>query len=187
MNGIQALSSIPFDNLIGGPLTAAVNAQATAAMTCVKFINEVGFTTPAGQPSGQPATKEVIECNFKYKKTVADGSTKDFVLTVPFLAIVPIPYLRIDEVLIDFSAKLSDMVVTDEASSLNVSASVAAKWGPVQFRGSVAYKNDKSTKTSSTQDYCMTVKVRAVQAEIPGGMAKILDILESAVRDVQTN
>ncbi len=187
MNGIQALNSIPFENLIGGPLSAAVDAQAKAAMTCIKFINEVGFTTPSGQSvePGQPLMKEAIEVNFKYKKTNADGETKDFILSVPILAIVPVPYLRIDEVLIDFSAKLSDMVTRDETSSLNVNLSVAGKWGPVQFRGSVASKNDKSTKTSSTQDYSMTVKVRAVQAEIPGGMAKILDMLEAAVRDTE--
>jgi hypothetical protein len=185
MNGIQAMNSIPFDKLIGGPLTAAVNAQATAAMTCIKFINDVGFKLPANAPPG--AVKEAVEVQFKYTKTGENGDPAEFKLTVPILAILPIPYLRIDEVLIDFQAKLSDMVTSDESSSLGIDVSASAKWGPVSFRGSVAYKNDKSTKTSSTQDYSMTVKVRAVQAEIPGGMQKILDMLEAAVRDELAN
>lgn len=179
MNGIQALNSIPFSTLIGGPLTATVQAQAQAARTCIEFIESIGFD-PAPQGSTIRPVKEV---EFKYKKTASDGTTKDFVLTVPILAIVPIPYLRVDEVLIDFQAKLSDMVSSEETSSLGASASLSFGWGPVHFRGSASYKNDKSSKSSSTQDYSMTVKVRAVQAEIPGGMQKILDMLEAAVRD----
>lgn len=183
MNGIQALSSIPFSNLIGGPLTATVQAQAQAAQTCIEFIEKVGFD-PAPQGSTVRPVKEV---EFKYKKTAADGTTKDFVLSVPILAIVPIPYLRVDEVLIDFSAKLSDMVNEESTSSFGANASFSYGWGPCKFRGSASYKNDKSSKSSSTQDYSMSVKVRAVQAEIPGGMQKILDMLEAAVRDVQQN
>ncbi|MEZ4294583.1 MAG: DUF2589 domain-containing protein [Polyangiaceae bacterium] len=179
MNGIQAMNSIPFDKLIGGPLSAAVNAQGQAAMTCIQFIEAVGFQ--AGASPGDP--KEAVNVEFTYSKSNEDGDPATFKLTVPMLAIVPIPYLRIDEVLIDFSAKLTDMVSTDQTTAFTGNLSFSAGWGPVKFRGSASYKNDKSTKTSSTQDYSMSVKVRAVQAEIPGGMAKVLDMLEAAVRD----
>lgn len=181
MNGIQAMNSIPFDKLIGGPLSATVHAQQQAAMTCVQFIESVGFKLP---PNAAPdAVKEVVEVKFKYTKTNEAGDPQEFQLSVPLLAILPIPYLRIDEVLIDFSAKLTDMVATDSSSSFGGDVSFSAGWGPVKLRGSASYKNDKSTKTSSTQDYSMSVKVRAVQAEVPGGMQKILDMLEAAVRD----
>lgn len=177
---IQSLQSIPFSHLIGGPLNATVHAQGQAAMTCIEFIERVGFTVPNPQ---NPQEKAVKEVTFKYNKLDEAGQTKSFSLSVPILAIVPIPYLRIDEVLIDFTAKLNDSVKTDETSVLNVGANFSAHWGPCSFRASVSYKNEKSTSSSSTQDYCMAVKVRAVQAEVPGGMKRILDMLEAAIRD----
>lgn len=184
---IQALQSIPFSSLIGGPLSAAVQAQAQAAMTCIEFIERVGFTTPAGAP---PTEKVVKEVTFKYSKLDENGATKGFTLSVPILAIVPIPYLRIDEVLIDFSAKLNDSITNSESSVVagNVELSAAAGWGwgRASFRASASYKNEKSSTSSSNQDYAMTVKVRAVQAEVPGGMKRVLDMLESAVREAVT-
>lgn len=179
-SAISALQSIPFSHLIGGPLNATVQAQGQAAMTCIEFIERVGFNTP--NPAN-PNDKVVKEVSFKYSKLDDTGATKNFTLSVPILAIVPIPYLRIDEVLIDFTAKLNDSVTTNETSTLNLGASLSGHWGPVSFRASASYKNDKSTTSSSTQDYCMMVKVRAVQAEVPGGMKRILDMLEAAVRD----
>jgi hypothetical protein len=184
MNGIQALNSIPFSSLIGGPLTAAVQAQGQAAMTCIEFIERVGFTTP---DQNNPNNKVVKEVTFKYQKLNEEGQTASFTLTVPILAIVPIPYLRIDEVLIDFSAKLSDSITTEQTSAFTGNFSFSGGWGPVKFRGGVSYKNDKSSKSSSTQDYNMSVKVRAVQAEVPGGMQKVLDMLEAALREAPAN
>lgn len=177
---IQSLQSIPFSQLIGGPLNATVQAQGQAAMTCIEFIERVGFNVPNPQ---NPNDKVIKEVTFKYNKVDEAGVSKSFNLSVPILAIVPIPYLRIDEVLIDFTAKLNDSIKTDEKSVLDLSANFSLGWGPVSFRASASYKNEKSSTSSSTQDYCMAIKVRAVQAEVPGGMKRILDMLESAIRD----
>lgn len=184
MDAISSLNNIPFSKLIGGPLTATVQAQTQAAMTCIEFIEKVGLSTP--DPS-KPNEKVVNEVTFKYSKLDSNGQPKAFNLTVPVLAVLPLPYLRVDEVLIDFSAKLNDMVTSDETSMFTASAELNASagwgWGRASIRAGVAYKNEKSTKSSSTQDYSMTVKVRAVQAEVPGGMQKILDMLEAAIRE----
>lgn len=185
MSGLQALQNIPFASLIGGPLTAAVQAQAQAALTTVEFIQKVGFTPE--DPTKPEGPQKVKEVTFKYSKLNADDQIKQFALTVPILAIVPIPYLRIESLDIDFSAKLNDMIQSEETSSLSVSASLDISWRVVKFRASAAYKNDKSTKSSSTQDYSMSVKVHATQAEVPGGMQKILDILESVIKEEQSN
>jgi hypothetical protein len=39
---IGALQSIPFENLIGGPLEASVHAQSLAAQSTIDFIQAVG-------------------------------------------------------------------------------------------------------------------------------------------------
>jgi hypothetical protein len=43
MSVVNELSAIPFGALIGGPMTAAIEAQSKAAMASVEFIRAVGF------------------------------------------------------------------------------------------------------------------------------------------------
>ena len=42
----REVSSLDFANIIGGPLTAAIKAQAASALTTVAFIKSVGFRNP---------------------------------------------------------------------------------------------------------------------------------------------
>jgi len=46
---LDNLSKLPFDSLIGGPLDAAIKAQATAAKTTVDFIHDVGLQKIEGE------------------------------------------------------------------------------------------------------------------------------------------
>src|SRR5690349_18784915 len=69
-----------------GPLMAAVNAQAASAMTTINFINTVGFD----------ANHSAITVSFTYQSVNPDtGAQQNNTITVPFLTIVPIPYLQV--------------------------------------------------------------------------------------------
>src|SRR6187399_1642342 len=86
----QELSSIDFASMLGGPLIAAVNAQAQAAMSAVNFIKEVGFKklpVPAGQTGQDPTATETgdpIYVKFKYPKELSP-----YVPAVAAVAAVP--------------------------------------------------------------------------------------------------
>lgn len=187
MPAIQQLANIPFGNLIGGPMTAAVQAQAQAAMTTVDFIEKVGFDPPSTS-GGTPAVRNV---SFQYHKTDETGADKTFALTVPILAIVPIPHLRIEELNIDFTAKLNDMVETSDSTntSINFNLDASAKWGwgKASLRASYSRTHNQASKSSESSEYTMNVRVRATQAEVPGGLAKVLDILEQSIKETKTN
>lgn len=187
MPAIQSLQNIPFGNLIGGPMVAAIQAQSMAAMTTVEFIEKIGFD----QPSSAGAARPVKNVTFSYNKTDDSGAEKTFQLTVPILAIVPIPHLRIEELNIDFTAKLTDMIeLSDQTtSSLNVSADASAKWGwgRASIRASYSRTHNQSSKSSENSEYTMNVRVRATQSEVPGGLAKVLDMLEAAIKETKTN
>lgn len=184
-NSVQALQSIPFRELIGGPLKSAVEAQAMAAESTVEFIERVGFVAP----SGGATSSGLRTVTFNYEKNDGDGSPQSFSLTVPLLAIVPIPFIRIDEVNIEFDAKLTDVVRNDSetTSSFGISGSASAGWGfgRASLRSSYS-RNTKSTSSSTFQsEYHMNIKVRAGAAPMPEGMAKILDILEQVITEEQ--
>ena len=189
----QELSSLDFQAMIGGPLCAVVEAQAQAAVSTINFIKTVGFKPgDADQnPLSDQTTGEPINVSFSYKKVVpkADGTTeiKDASLTVPILTIVPVPYIRVEDTEIDFLAKINATEYRQVDTSLKVDASLEAKagwlWGSAKLKTSFAYQRNTKEGGSVTRDYSLKVKVKAVQEEMPGGLSKVLSILESAIKE----
>lgn len=213
----QELASIDFASMLGGPLIAAVNAQAQAAMSAVNFIKEVGFKKikddqdPAASETGDP-----IYVTFKYPKEVspyqpavaavpavldAAGNVvtpavpakaavpavfETNMLEVPILTMLPIPYLRIDDVTIDFKAKIDSVEYQRVDTSLKIDAALEAKqrWpgGSAKLNVSVAYQRTTQQSQTVTRTFSMDVHIKAVQDEIPGGMERVLNILEDGIR-----
>lgn len=197
---VAELRQIPFSQLIGGPMKAAIEAQALSAQTTIEFIQKVGFKTPTGggvEPADMLFTDtdkdadagELRNVTFEYKKKDESDTVKAFELTVPLLGIAPIPYLRIEEMTIDFSAKLTDAIErkTDTSFSLSTSTkgSYSAFWSPVKldFRASSTFNLKTAVAEQSKREYRLDIHVRAVQDEMPAGLSKMLDILEDAIQD----
>ncbi|MEO6446584.1 MAG: DUF2589 domain-containing protein [Gemmatimonadaceae bacterium] len=194
---VQELTQIPFAYLIGAPLKAAIEAQALAAQSTIEFIHKVGFKQDLGTEGdlvfADTATDadagEIRNVTFKYRKKDADDVEKTFELSVPLLSIAPIPYLRIDEVTIDFKAKLTDSVERKTNTSFQLQNSVSGKysafWSPIKldFRVSSTFNTSSSTQASQRREYSMDIHVRAVQDEMPAGLSKVLDILEKSVKE----
>ena len=197
---VQELSQIPFAHLIGAPMKAAIEAQALAAQSTIEFIHKVGFKQPASggddliftNPNNDADAGTLRYVTFSYTKKDENNVEQPFSLTVPILSITPIPYIRVDEMTIDFKAKLTDSIVrkTDTSFSLDstVSGKYSAFWSPIklEFRVSAAYKTNSSSQASQTREYSMDIHVRAVQDTMPAGLSKILDILEDAIQDKKT-
>jgi hypothetical protein len=193
----QELSSIDFQSMIGGPLNAVVKAQAQSAQTSVDFIKSVGFNdAKAEKDPGKPTM-----VTFEYTKIietpgpVVDGkpgptvpTPTDMKLTVPILTMLPIPYIRVEEVTIDFNAKINSVVESTTASSSDLNTSLAVKggWGPVSAELKCSYSAKKSTSATDKTErtYSLAIHVRAVQDELPAGMEKLLGILENSIKEV---
>ena len=125
----NVLNNIPFHNIIGGPLEAAIKAQAMAANTTVEFIKAVGFkpVTKNGQIDPDKDDSSIVGdedseigniryINFSYAKKNLDGSKAEGYMKVPILSIVPIPMLRIEEMTIDFATKITESEQNDHGS-----------------------------------------------------------------------
>ncbi len=196
---VNELKQIPFAHLIGAPLTAAIESQALAAKTTIDYIKDIGFKSPdttdelAEGLANDSDIGDVRNVTFKYLKKNETDEEKEFSLTVPILTITPIPYIRIDEMTIDFHAKLTDSVVSNRSSNAerkaNLSGSYGGFWSPVKvsFRVSATQKTSTSRTASQKREYKIDIHVRAVQDEMPAGLSKILDILEDAIKDAQVS
>jgi len=197
---VQELRQIPFAHLIGAPLKAAIEAQALAAQSTVEFMHKVGFKQPLRGGNDLLFTDttqdadagELRNVTFSYSKTDENDTEQSFDLTVPLLSITPIPYIRIDEMTIDFKAKLTDAIKKNTNTSFQLNASVggsySAFFSPVKldFRVSSTFKTNSSTQASQKREYTMDIHVRAVQDEMPAGLSKMLDILEDAIKDIKS-
>jgi hypothetical protein len=185
----NALQSIPFSSLIGGPLDAAIKAQAMSAQTSWQFIQAVGLN-----PVPNSDKMEARNVTFYYNKN--GQMTK---LIVPLLTIVPIPYIAIDNVQIDFKANISASAstVTSTSDSSNVSAGGSAKASlnlglfsvSAEFQANYSSKKDSKASESSkySVEYTMDISVHAGQSDMPAGLAAVLNILQSSITDASHN
>ena len=179
----SALQAIPFGSIIGGPLKACIEAQAMAAQTSWQFIQEVGLNTDP--KTGQ---KEAVNVSFQFMQ---NGHMVQ--LNVPLLTIVPIPYIAIHDIDINFKANISasSSSVSEQSSSsaLDAGAEVTAglKVGPFHMDAKMnanysSKKDSKATQESKySVEYTMDVAVKAGQDSMPAGLAKVLELLGSAL------
>lgn len=187
----DTLANIPFENLIGGPLTACINAQAEAAAATVQFITQVAFQ-PLDEDSGDDMKYKPVYVEFSFTKKNAAGSLDEINLKVPLLTIVPIPYLAITSVQIDFKASISS--VQSQSNSYNSSSDYKSDYEQNKKKGifsktttklntSFSSKKDsKSTRDSNfSVESTIDVSVRASQESMPAGMLKILEVLTNAI------
>lgn len=174
----KQLSAIPFGHLIGAPLTAAVEAQAKAAQSTLGFIQAVGF-----EKAGEKTKTRTV--TFTYKR---DG--KDTELVVPILTIVPIPFIRIDDMSIDFKASLSASTETEkvEGSSSEAKASLSASanylWASAKLDASYSSKKDSKATSNSkySVEYTIDIHVHAVQDDMPAGLSEVLKMLTESIK-----
>ncbi len=193
---VEELREIPFGYLIGAPLKAAIEAQALAAKTTVDFIQKVGFLeddNDIGSMFNDLKTDgnagKVRNVTFQYTKLDEDGVVKDAKLTVPILSIVPIPFIRLDTIDIDFVAKLQDVITSSTKTDFKYGVDAKAKfkswWSPVsmEVRTSMTYQSSRDDSSRFVREYTMNIKVHAVQEDMPAGLERMLDILEQTIRE----
>ena len=189
------LKALPLEHIIGSPLTAAIKAQALAAETTVDFIREVGLRKDdeTSSSAGEELSYVARYVEFKFDRVLEEriGTSEETQLTVmpskltvPLLSIVPIPFIRINDMNIDFEYQIKDIVTSESKHNANVSTSArAGGWFyKVQLRGSYSYGsvNKRETDRRTT----LKINVNAVQDQIPEGLARVLDILHDSTKVV---
>lgn len=181
---------LPMGDLIGGPLTAACDAQLKLASATANFIKTVGFLPPdAKDPGGVGATRLA---HFAFTRPVADPNDASKTieeavsLDVPLLAIVKIPSLSITKVDITFDMEVKSSFCSKESTDAKASFSADARFsaGPfsvnVHLEGSVASHKENTRSSDNSAKY--HVQVLAEDGGMPEGLARVLDILQTSIQ-----
>jgi len=198
------LQSLPLEYMLSAPLQGAIKSQALAAQTTVDFIEKVGLEEDS---TGNLSVRNV---QFAYSKQVtnpqdpaAAPTTESSTLTVPMLSIVPIPYIRIQDLDVQFEFRVretitrSSKVAVSSGGSTTTTTEATTKFGggflsflggpsatvkanvTSTFNVSASYKSS----TASTEDRSarIAISVKAVQDQMPEGLSRVLRILNDAI------
>lgn len=199
------LQALPLEYMLSAPMTGAIKSQALAAQTTVDFIEKVGLE------EDEVGNLKVRTVSFEYSRQVTDPndpaaapSTETDKLTVPMLAIVPVPYIRIEDLNVDFEFRVRETITrTSKAAvssggggtttvdtttklgggflsflggpSATIKANVTSNWNV-----SATYKSSSST----TQDRSarISISMKAVQDTMPEGLSRVLTILNDSIQ-----
>ena len=183
VNMSSQFGGLPMDQLIGGPLKAACNAQTLLAKASSDFIKDVGLNADSG---GNMSARTV---DFSFNKPVQDpdGTTKleKVDLQVPLLAIVNTPSLSVKEVDVNFTMEVKSSTSSKTTSDTKAELTAHAKYNAglfscdVTIHGSVANHSENSRKSDNSAKY--DVKVVARDDGPPEGLMKVLDMLNDAI------
>lgn len=171
----------------GGSGLEATAVVSGGAVTAVNITNPgSGYTSaPTVSFSGGGGSNATATATFFVGAPAQAAQIQEMKLEVPFLTLLPIPFIRIDLTTVDFNAKINSMEYRKTDTSFQIDASLQAKagwlWGSAKLKVSTSYKRSTTQGMNVERTYSMAVHVKAVQDEMPAGMEKILGILEDSI------
>jgi len=166
---------------------AAAAANVAAALAAVQAVPGV---TPAMTAAANAAAALPNATAASVAAAIVPSTNQTATISVPLLSVVPIPFFSIDEMTIDFVAKITEAITeSSKASSKTVataSTHASGGWGPVSggFKAGISSTHSSTSERSSKYqtELTMTIHVRASSESMPKGMAKVLDMLAGLIK-----
>jgi len=191
VNLSDQFKGLPMGDLIGAPLNAACEAQVRLANATADFIKVIGFLPPASG-SDDPYSGGTRNALFKFRRPVdsltpgdiSQISEEEVELSVPLLSIVKIPNLSISTVDVTFDMEVKSSFSSKESTDTTASldAQMSFGWGifkgTVKVHGAVATHKENTRSSDNSAKY--HVSIRAEDKGMPEGLARVLDIMQSA-------
>ncbi|MFC8715583.1 DUF2589 domain-containing protein [Streptomyces sp. NPDC057197] len=178
--------SLPFEQIIGGPLQGVIRASAMAANETAQFINNVGF-----DDKNQAKMVKFSYESAEHGETGTTNTPEKRVVTnveVPLLAVVPVPYLQLSQVTLDFDVKIDSASARKQEKTLGGEAGASGGFWGVTASVKASYSSSSSSSDTLNRSASMKVHVEARQGLMPAGMEKILTMLtENAVTVQRAN
>lgn len=168
---------IPIAELVAAPLVAVCDSQKRLAQSSYEFMQEIGFTE-------EGATRMV---EFNLQRPVEGSLTpQNIKVQAPFLGLVPLPNLMIDDVQVDFQMEVTATETTTEKKTDEASTNANANFkfgcfggGSVNISGKISSSRENTRSTNQSAKY--QVHVSARQQRQTEGLSKLMDIMASCV------
>jgi len=160
------LQALPLQLIISSAMNGIVSAQAISAKTTSDFLqNTKGDVT--------------------FSATMDDGGVpKNMSITVPELAVVPVPSLRVDSATIHFNFEIKQFSTVSKSTDFNANLNVGTKgWlsnlVSASLSGSVAHKN--TSENTINRSGMLDITIHLSEPPLPEGLNKVLSLLSNAI------
>jgi hypothetical protein len=140
-DSFNALENLSFKDLIGKPMTAAIEAQAEAAKSTLDFVKQMCVTSADG-------SQQVAVVSFEFFK-----NGKKARINLPLLSLVNIPSLEIKSMTYKFTAKIdshSSIIVTHGNSPVKSAATTSNPEEKKKKAAETAARDTAATDTAAT-------------------------------------
>jgi hypothetical protein len=172
--------------LIGAPLAAACDAQKNLAKAQYEFIKDIAFSDDEGTKT------RVVEFDLQRPTETPDGVTViDTHVQAPFLGLVPIPSLLVEDVNIEFQMEVSATESTTSKTSAEASTKAEGSYGlwfakvKVEVQGKVSSSRENTRSTNQTAKY--QVRVVARQQQPTEGLSRLMDVMAQCVAPIPSS
>ena len=170
----DSFKGLLMDELISAPLIAVNEAQQQLAASTLDFYNKIAFE--------DDAKTRCLEFDLDCPVQVPDGiGKKEGHVKVPFLGLVPIPSLLIDNVDVNFQMEVTDTSTSKNSENADLSADMTPKWFEysVSVQGKVKASRENTSSTDQNEKY--QVSVSASQRPQAEGLSKLMDTMASCI------
>jgi hypothetical protein len=167
--------------LIGAPLTAVCDAQSNLAAAQYQFIKDIAFEDDG-------VKTRLVEFDLQRPTETPEGiKVVDTHVQAPFLGLVPIPSLLVEDVNIEFQMEVSATESTKSVSSAEASSKAEASFGwfskvKVEVQGKVSSSRENTRSTNQTAKY--QVRVIARQQQPTEGLSRLMDVMAQCVAPI---
>ncbi len=176
-------TGLPIAELIAAPLTAACDSQKRLAQSAFEFMTEIGYSDVEKQ------TPRML--SFQLERPVEGAMQPQRIgVNAPFLGLVPLPALLIDDVQIDFQMEVTTTETTTDKSAKEASTTANASFrfgcfgsGSVSVNGKVSSSRENTRSTNQTAKY--QVHVSARQQQPTEGMSRLMDIMAACIEPLK--
>lgn len=199
---ITELRNLPLEQLISAPLISVIKAQAQAATTTAKFVEEIGFKkenedkSMFDTPDGEDNNYDVRVAKLRVTTTGGAADTTNVTtVELPFISLVNVPNFEITNFDWAFNVKLKSMqsfsakfgIENTTTTTGDVNAGLDIK-GILKIGGGMKVESCTKTdfesryKSGREQEYNLAISVKGTQAPLPKGIETLLSIAEAAAK-----
>jgi hypothetical protein len=166
--------------ILAMPLTALVHAEGHAALTSLRFIQQAGFTGRMDDGSAVSRWEardlgSLRMLKFHYQKQTAAGELLPMEMSIPLLALLPIPVLRVSESTFDFEVE----IVSTRRAAPSAGNDIPALAPEVEVTARMPPSSPRSS--SAGGGAFMRVQMHVTPSDLPGGIIQILGIMNTSV------
>ena len=167
---------IPIEELVAAPLVAVSDSQKRLAQSAFEFMQEIGFN--------EEGKTRMVEFNLQ-KPIDGSATPMDIIVQAPFIGLVPLPNLLIDDVQVDFQMEVTATETSTEMSSTEGSSSANCFGGrSVNVSGKVSSSRENTRSANQTARYQVDESNR--QQRQTESLSTLKDIMASCVEPLPT-